>query len=120
MSDVNPFLVNLLYQSSISGLPNKKRQIYQYIERKELELEEIAVSEKHFVQLMYNNSPFKDAADFFSLDITTVKNIMDEVQGELDLMMAKRLSRIKWIDYSDRIKKHKSNEQKNWTFVFLS
>lgn len=120
MADTHPALVNLLYRSAISSLPANKREIYQYVESKELELEELAVSEKHFVQLMYNHSPFKEAARYFSLDIATVKKIMDEAQAEIDSVIVRRINGLKWIDYSADGKQSSKHPRKKWTFVFLS
>jgi len=48
------------------------REIYQFIESKETQLEEMASTEQQFIQLMINQSPFKEAAEQFSLSISTI------------------------------------------------
>ncbi|NRK74475.1 hypothetical protein F3B05_26085, partial [Salmonella enterica subsp. enterica serovar Typhi] len=51
MNSVNPVVVQFFYRSAIANLPEKKREIYQYIESKEVELEEMAINEKQFMEL---------------------------------------------------------------------
>lgn len=120
MRSLNPILVQFLYRSSIEQLPEKKREIYQYIERKEEELETIADDEKHFIQLMKEKSPFIEASTHFSLDTSTIKNIMDEAQIEIDSMIVTRFNKIKWIDYTDGEKTKAEKTNKEWKFIFMS
>lgn len=65
MNSVNPVLVQIFYRSAIANMPEKKREIYQYITTKEEELEKIAVSVKQFMELRVNHSPFKEASSYF-------------------------------------------------------
>ncbi|MFP3722282.1 hypothetical protein SFC57_04870 [Niallia circulans] len=118
MNSVNPVLVQIFYRSAIANLPEKKREIYRYITSKEEELEKIAVSEKQFMELMVNHSPFIEASNYFSLSMSTIKEIMDEAQAEIDLMIMTRINQMRWINYSKTDRKARKN--KKWTFVFVS
>lgn len=118
MNSVNPVLVQIFYRSAIANMPEKKREIYQYITTKEEELEKIAVSEKQFMELMVNHSPFKEASSYFSLSLSATKEIMDEAQAEIDLMIMTRINQMRWINYSKTDRKARKN--KKWTFVFVS
>jgi len=120
MRSINPILVQFLYRSAIANLSDKKREIYQYIERKEDELEKIASNEKQFIQLMHEKSPFKEAADYFLLDISSIKEVMEEAQAEIDMMIMKRSNRMRWIDYTDVKKNSRRKKSKEWTFIFVS
>lgn len=80
MNSVNPVLVQIFYRSAIANMPEKKREIYQYITTREEELEKIAVSEKQFMELMVNHSPFKEASSYFSLSLSAIKEIMDDTK----------------------------------------
>ncbi|MBO0997489.1 hypothetical protein IOC57_06965 [Bacillus sp. SD075] len=115
MEQFNPILMEFLLRSAIKKLPDIQREVYQYIESMEYRLEDTAVDEKQFLQLMIANSPFKAAADHFSLPISTIKKIMDEAQLEIDTSIDERCKRIKWIDYTD-----KSDKTKQRVFMFLS
>ncbi|UTI41323.1 hypothetical protein [Niallia sp. RD1] len=121
MNSVNPILVPFFYRSAIANLPERKREIYQYIESKEAELEKIAANEKQFMELMVEKSPFKEAADHFSLTMSTIKEIMDEAQAEIDLMIMARINRMRWINYSKTERKFQKRKNKKWTFfLFLN
>lgn len=118
MNSGNPVLVQFFYRSAIANLPEKKREIYQYIESKEVELEKIAVNEKQFMELMVEKSPFKEASEYFSLSMPAIKEIMDEAQAEIDLMIMARINRMRWINYSKTDRKARKNQNKKWTFAF--
>lgn len=81
------------------------REIYQFIESKETQLEEMASTEQQFIQLMINQSPFKEAAEQFSLSISTIKEIMDKAQAEIDRVVNERCTQVKWIESTNRQKK---------------
>ena len=83
MNPINPILFEFLHRSAVLKLSDQKRKIYQFIESKENQLEEISLNEKQFIQLMSERSPYKAAADHFSLDISSIKDVMDEAQLKL-------------------------------------
>ncbi|HEO8419240.1 hypothetical protein [Niallia sp. FSL W8-0635] len=116
MNSVNPVLVPFFYQSAIANLPEKKREIYQYIQSKEVELEKIAVNEKQFMELMVEKSPFKEASEYFSLSMPAIKEIMDEAQAEIDLMIMTTINRMRWINYAKTDRKARKNKIKNGHF----
>ncbi|MDW7615175.1 hypothetical protein SC499_10675 [Peribacillus simplex] len=118
MERINPILMEFLLRSVIKKLPDIHREVYQYIESMEYQLEEVSVDEKQFLQLMIEKSPFKAAADHFSLHISTIKEIMDEAQMEIDKSIDERCNRIKWIDYTDKLKQSDKTTQR--AFIFLS
>ena len=118
MNSVNPVLVQFFYRSAIANLPEKKREIYQYIESKEVELEEMAINEKQFMELMVGKSPFKEASDYFSLSMSAITEIMDEAQAEIDLLIMERINRMRWIDYTKSDRRLQKN--KKGVFVFVS
>ncbi|MFT8323086.1 MAG: hypothetical protein ABF649_19640 [Bacillus sp. (in: firmicutes)] len=121
MESINPILMEFLLRSAINKLPDQKREIYQFIERNEDRLEEMAGSEEQFIQLMDENPPFQAAANHFSLDVDTIKKMADEIQAEIDVIIKERCSRLKWIDCTDYLRKKQRNKQKNkWSFIHIS
>ncbi|MGG4264732.1 hypothetical protein [Peribacillus simplex] len=118
MERINPILMEFLLRSVIKKLPDLSREVYQYIESMEYQLEEVSVDEKQFLQLMIEKSPFKAAADHFSLHISTIKEIMDEAQMEIDKSIEERCNRMRWIDYTDTCKRSDKTTQR--AFIFLS
>ena len=118
MEQINHILIEFLHRSVIKKLPDIHREVYQYIERMEYQLEEVSVDEKQFLQLMIKKSTFKAAADHFSLHISTIKEIMDEAQMEIDKSIDERCNRIKWLDYTDKLKQSDKTTQR--AFIFLS
>jgi hypothetical protein len=109
MNPINPILIEFLHRSAVSKLSDQKRKIYQFIESKENQLEEISLNEKQFIQLMRERSPYKAAAD-----------VMDEAQTEIDRVINERCNRIKWIDYTDRMRKKQGRKDNQWSFIFVS
>ena len=117
---MNPILIEFLHRSAVSKLANDKREIYQFIENKENQLEDISVNEKQFMQLMIEQSPYKAAAEYFSLDISSIKAVMDEAQAEVDRMINERCKHIRWIDCTDMMRKKRGRKDKQWSFLFVS
>ena len=120
MKTINPFLIEFLYRSAVSKLSTKKREIYQFIESKENQLEEISSNEKQFIQLMSEESPYKAAADHFSLDISSIKEVMEDAQAEIEQVINERCNRMKWIDCTDRMKTKYRRKDIQWSFIFVS
>ncbi|MCM3584906.1 hypothetical protein M3182_03995 [Mesobacillus maritimus] len=118
MKAFNPILIEFLHRSAISNLPDQKREIYQFIVKMENQLEEISLNETQFMSYMIDNSPFKAAAEYFSVDIFFIKKVMDEAQAEIDRIMNKRCNRLKWVDCTDRMKSQ--HGEKQWSFLFIS
>ncbi|MGP7818054.1 hypothetical protein [Niallia sp. 01092] len=120
MNSINPILIEFLLRSAVKNLPAKKREIYQYIESRENELEEVALNETHFIQLMNEKSPFKEAAVHFSVDILAIIDAMNEAQAEIDRVIKERCNRMKWIDCTElQRSKHKLKDNK-LSFIFVS
>ena len=120
MNPINPILIEFLHRSAVSKLSDQKREIYQFIESKENQLEEISLNEKQFIQLMSERSPYKAAADHFSLDISSIKDVMDEAQAEIDRTINERCNRIKWIDCTDMMRNKQGRKDNQWSFIFVS
>ncbi|MBM4763151.1 hypothetical protein [Bacillus sp. B15-48] len=120
MKPINPILIEFFHRSAVLNLPDKMREIYQFIETKENQLEEISSNEKQFINLMIDNSPFKAAAEHFSLDISSIKQVMDEAQVEIDRLIDERCNRVKWIDCTDSLKKQHGEGHLQWSFIFVS
>jgi hypothetical protein len=118
MNTLNPILVQFLYRSAIESLPDKYREVYRFIERKEDELEMEAVNENHFIQLINEKSPFQEAASYFSLDLQAINDIMTEAQSVIDKKIVDRCKQIKWVDMS--AVKDTNGTSKEWTYVFVS
>lgn len=120
MSSMNPILLEFLHRSAVSKLADDKREIYQFIESKENQLEDISVNEQQFMQLMVEQFPYKAAAEHFSLDLSMVKAVMDEAQAEINRMIDERCKHIRWIDCTDKIRKKRGRKEKQWSFLFVS
>ena len=120
MKPINPILIELFYRSAISKLSDDKREIYQFIESKEKQLEEISFNEKQFILLMSERPPYKAAADHFSLDITSIKKVMDEAHAEIDQVIKERCNRMKWIDCTDTMRNKQGRKDNQWSFIFVS
>ncbi|WP_251528116.1 hypothetical protein [Metabacillus litoralis] len=120
MKPINPIIIEFLHRSAVSKLSDQKREIYQFIESKENQLEEISFNEKQFIQLMSERSPYKAAATHFSLDILSIKDVMDKAQAEIDWTINERCSRIKWIDCTDMMRNKQGRKDNQWSFIFVS
>ncbi|KAB2333305.1 hypothetical protein F7731_15720 [Cytobacillus depressus] len=117
---INPILFEFFHRYAVSNLSDKKREIYQFIENKENQLEIISLNEKEFIQLMSENSPYKAAADYFSLDILSIKNVMDEAQDDIDRVINEKCNRMKWIDCTEKMRKTYGCNDNQWSFIFVS
>lgn len=117
---MNPILLGFFQRNAVLKLPDRKREIYQFIESKENQLEEIAINEEHFIQILCEMSPFKAAADHFLLDISYIKELMDEAQAEIDRVIDERCNRMRWIDCTDMMGYAAGRKDNQWAFIFLS
>ncbi|WP_152681105.1 hypothetical protein [Neobacillus vireti] len=120
INSINPILMEFLHRSAVAKLPNQIREVYQFIESKENQLEEISFNETQFIHLMNERSPYKAAADHFSINISSIKDIMDDAQAKIDRVIKDRCDRIKWIDYTDTIRSKQGNKNNQWCFIFVS
>lgn len=120
MNLINPILVEFLYRSTIESLSPSMREIYQFIECEEDELERMAVSESHFIKLMNEKPPIRKAAEHFSLKVPHIKAVINQAQGEIDRAMIERYKQIKWIDMTDYKPAAKNKTKSNWSFVFVN
>lgn len=116
---MNSILLGFFQRNAVLKLPDRKREIYQFIEGKENQLEEVATNEEHFIRLLCERSPFKAAADHFSLDISYIKDLMDEAQEEIDRVIDERCNRMKWIDCTDMMR-YAEGKDNQWAFIFVS
>ncbi|WP_413301067.1 hypothetical protein AA0X95_20365 [Bacillus sp. 1P10SD] len=117
---MNPILWGFLHRSAVLKLPDLKREIYQFIESKENQLEEISINEEQFIQLLCEKSPFKAASDHFSLHISYIKDLMDEAQVEIDQVIEERSNRMKWIDCTEMMRYVKGRKDYQLAFIFVS
>lgn len=119
MKLVHPIVMEFFHRSAISNLPHPLREIYLFIESKESHLEEIASTEQQFIHLMIERSPLKEAAEQFSLNISTVKELMDKAQAEIDRAIYERCAQVKWIDCMNKQKNQfrKNDFQRSFIFV---
>jgi hypothetical protein len=117
---MNPILRGFLHRSAVLKLADRKREIYQFIESKENQLEEIAINEEQFIQLLCEKSPFKAAADHFSLHISYIKSLIDEAQAEIDQAIDERCNRMEWIDCTEMMRHAKGRKDNQWAFIFVS
>lgn len=117
---MNPILIEFFHRYAVSNLSEKKREIYQFVESIENQMEVISENEREFIQLMSEYSPYKAAADHFSLDILYIKNVMDEAQAEIDRVIHERCHRMKWIDCTEMMRNKQGKKANQWFFIFVS
>ena len=120
MNLINPILVEFLYRSTIESLPPTMREIYQFIECEEDELERVAVNESHFIKLMNEEPPIRKAAEHFSLKVPHIKAVIDQAQGEIDRTMIERYKKLKWVDMTNYKPAAKNKPKSKWSFVFVN
>ncbi|WP_110926655.1 hypothetical protein [Bacillus massiliglaciei] len=113
---MNPILLEFMLRSAVEGLPPQMREIYQFIERKENQLEEIAADPQHFMRLMQEDSPYRAAAVHFGLELADIQKVMDEAQTEIERSIRERESRMKWVDCSDI---HQGEDTGHRAYLFM-
>lgn len=118
---MNTILIKLVHQSAVAKLPQFQREIYQFIENQESILEDHSLNEMQFLQLLIEKSPYKAAAEYFSLDLETVIKTLEEAQEIIDSEINERCSRTRWIYLReiDYLKMHCTGDIKQ-TFLFIS
>lgn len=110
MKEVNPILMEFFHRSAVSNLPQKTKEVFQFIEEKEEQLERASVTEEQFLTLLIANSPFKEAEKQFSLDISTIKKMVDEAQAEIERVIKIKCERMRWLDVTNRLSTNRTNK----------
>jgi len=119
MKQVHPIVMEFFHRSAVANLPHPLREIYQFIENKESQLEEMASTEQQFIHLMIERSPLKEAAEQFSLKNSTIKELIEKAQAEINCVIYERCAQVRWIDCTNKQKKQfrKNDFQRSFIFV---
>jgi hypothetical protein len=93
-------LVEILLREMVSSLPNKKREIYQFIVSLEDELAARSTTSEQFINLLVLHAPHQQAAEHFKLSFGEVLTLMHDIEGELNEKIEMKISKLKWINCS--------------------
>ncbi|MER3007368.1 hypothetical protein, partial [Bacillus licheniformis] len=99
-------------------LPEEKRMLYEYIVNIEDTLAQQAATSEHFISLLIEHAPHKQAAAHFGCSYGEILKRMREIEEELDDQLHIRLSKAKWMDCTCAILQ-KREEAKNKTALYL-
>ncbi|MGR9049714.1 hypothetical protein ACQ4XT_13895 [Halobacillus faecis] len=116
MSD---YLMKTLTDHIVRTLPQKKREIYNYVIKMEDEIAEEVTSSGEFMDRLKHDSPHKRAAEHFDLTLFELLQMMKEMEEEIACQLASKMDDVKWIDCTDIIRA-RSNVKENQKIYFVS
>ncbi|MGM0920481.1 MAG: hypothetical protein ACQEWW_04515 [Bacillota bacterium] len=118
---MNEKLMNILTRSIIAGLPQKKKNLYQYIESLEDRLASQCETKEQFLNLLIQRSPFQQAANHFCMTVDETYRLMKQIENEINRELEKKIDKHKWIDYTEKvIKNQEKTKQKMKYFLFVT
>ncbi|GLI85208.1 hypothetical protein ANABIO32_29330 [Rossellomorea marisflavi] len=101
---MNEHLMEIIGREIVASLPAPERSMYEFVTALEDEYASISATSEEFMQLLVKHAPHRQAAAHFSLSfgefIQTMRKIEETINAEMDL----RLSRMTWIDCTDRFR----------------
>lgn len=100
MSD---YLLNILTDHIISTLPQKQRDLYNYVIKMEDDMAEEVDSAGEFITRLKIESPHKLAADHFELTLFELLQVMKEIEEEVARQLPSKMDAVKFIDCTDSI-----------------
>ncbi|KMK76768.1 hypothetical protein [Alkalihalobacillus pseudalcaliphilus] len=105
MKKDSPALLEFMYRRAVRNLSPQEQEIYTFIIEKEMVLENQAMNKEHYLQLLIEHSPIVEAANFFLLEVESVKYQLDKVEEKINKMIEETSRKVKWIDYSSSLEK---------------
>ncbi|WEG16649.1 hypothetical protein PQ478_19420 [Alkalihalophilus pseudofirmus] len=101
MSEARDQFARTLY---IQSLPEPDRNVYQYIDRIEAELEELALTQTHYLQLLRRQSPIKQAAKHFNMNEKMIYETVQRIESELADCVPELSERLELVEFTDVLK----------------
>jgi hypothetical protein len=102
---MNGYLIEILAREIVQALPPQKREMYQYVVRREDELARQASTSDEFMNLLIKHAPHRQAADYFRLTfgefMAEMREIEKEIEKEIERQLNRKLQQVKWVDCTD-------------------
>jgi hypothetical protein len=100
---MNEHLMEILVRDIVAGIPQHKREVYQYVVGIEDELASQSHTSEHFMSLLVKHTPHKQAASRFNMTYGQLIKLMREIETEIDGQLKMKLKKFEWIDCTDEI-----------------
>lgn len=101
MSEARDQFARTLY---VQSLPEPDRNVYQYIDRIEADLEELALTQTHYLQLLRRQSPIKQAAKHFNMNEKVIYETVQRIEAELADCVPELSERLELVEFTDVLK----------------
>ncbi|MDV2886405.1 hypothetical protein RYX45_14540 [Alkalihalophilus pseudofirmus] len=114
MSEARDQFARTLY---IQSLSEPDRNVYQYIDRIEADLEELALTKNHYLQLLRRQSPIKQAAKHFNMSEKMVYDTVQRIEAEMADEVPELSERLELVEFTDVLKLNglcEANEEKRY------
>ncbi|MEL3971053.1 hypothetical protein AAEO50_02075 [Rossellomorea oryzaecorticis] len=98
---MNGYLMEILARDIVKSLPSRKRDMYQYVVRREDELARQATTSDEFMSLLIRHAPHRQAAEHFHLSFGEFMAEMREIEKEIDRQLSRKLQQVRWVDCTD-------------------
>ncbi|MGD6817004.1 hypothetical protein ACQCVE_07940 [Metabacillus sp. 113a] len=98
---MNEHVMEILVRTIVASLPEKEKDVYQYIVRTEDELARQSHTKEEFMGLLTRYSPHHQAAAHFNMSIEDTLKLMHMIEDKITERMEEKSQSYKWIDYSD-------------------
>lgn len=117
---MNERLMDFLWRSEVSRLPDEKRRLYQFIVEKEDSMAEDAVTVEEFRNLLMNHSPVDLAVIHFRLPYNSIVKLLMEIEVELERKISARSNKVKWIYFTNHTLKTSRSKENKLLFLFVN
>ncbi|MFB5283637.1 hypothetical protein [Peribacillus sp. Hz7] len=117
---MNDKLMEFLLRDEVSKLTDEKRKVYQFIVKEEDLLAEKAETADQLLQLLTKHSPYRLAARHFNMSVEEITRFMQEIEAEISERMEVRYKKVKWIDYTKKVKQSNARDSKKHLYLFIN
>ncbi|MED1601716.1 hypothetical protein [Alkalihalophilus marmarensis] len=98
MSEAREQFARTLY---IQNLPKSDQILYKYIDQIEAELEDLALTKNHYLQLLRRQSPIKQAAKHFNMSEKMVYETVQRIEAKIADEVTELSERLELVEFTD-------------------
>lgn len=93
---MNEIALHFAAQAEIQKLPEKQREIYEYVVNYEESLADRAATEEEFKVLLLSREPYEAAAQLFRMTGLEIVEIVNHCERQIQTNVSERMKRVGW------------------------
>lgn len=93
---MNEIALHFAAQSEIRKLPERQREIYEFVITYEESLADLATTEEEFKVLLLSREPYEAAAQKFHMSGASIVNTVNSCERKIQANVNERMKRVGW------------------------